>query len=382
MRDEFIEWEKRVLQELYKDYAQILGERRLPVRPAAISLTDSDSFWAQWNPQTRTILISRKLIRNHNWFRVVSILRHEMAHQLQDEAVFPGSSNDAPHGEKFYSACQKLGVPEEYSKATVCLQTSNLDWREEKRDEVSEKMLERVRKLLSLATSSNEHEALLAMNKVREIYAKYSLEEASAPQQSRFAHITITHRKKRFEAHQNRIISILVGHFFVQVIGTRLFDINSNEYHAGFEIVGTRENAMMAEYVYHFLIHQTDHLVLQISKERHLSRVQKKSYKLGILFGFTEKLSETEKPIKTDNPNSFSDQDSNIIGRALTLFKEDPALDNYISKIYPRLSTRASSSQYIDNSIYADGISIGKQITLNKAMTAAKSNNGLLIRGS
>jgi hypothetical protein len=96
---EFIEWERRVLQELYDDYQDILRQRRLNLRPAAISLTDSESFWAQWNPVTRTILISRKLVREHNWFQVQSILRHEMAHQFIDESQAPSSDQEAPHGE-------------------------------------------------------------------------------------------------------------------------------------------------------------------------------------------------------------------------------------------------------------------------------------------
>src|SRR5215469_10194438 len=159
------EWEKRVVLELYDEYTYILRERRLGLKACAIDLTDSDSFWAQWKPTTRVILFSRKLIENHNWFQVVSILRHEMAHQLVDESYIPGSMEYKSHGGQFQTACEILGVPEEYRGATACLQSSNLDWRSEKREDITEKLLEKVRKLLSLATSSNEHEALLAKNK-------------------------------------------------------------------------------------------------------------------------------------------------------------------------------------------------------------------------
>ena len=246
------EWEKRVLLELYDEYAYILRERRLGLKACAIALTDSDSFWAQWNPTTRVILFSRKLIENHNWFQVLSILRHEMAHQLLDESYIPGPMEYRSHGEQFQIACGILGVPEEYRGATACLQSSNLDWRSEKRDDITEKLLEKVRKLLALATSSNEHEALLAMNKVRELYAKYNLDEAEGSRKQRFAHLVITHGKKRIEAHQSRTTSILVEHFFVQVLTTKIFDAKSLEHHVAIEIVGTRENVMMAEYVYHF----------------------------------------------------------------------------------------------------------------------------------
>jgi len=373
------EWEKRVVLELYDEYAYIVRERRLGLKACAIALTDSDSFWAQWNPTTRVILFSRKLIENHNWFQVLSILRHEMAHQLVDESDARSSMEYKFHGEQFQTACGTLGVPEEYRGATACLQSSNLDWRSEKRDDVTEKLLEKVRKLLSLATSSNEHEALLAMSKVRELYAKYNLEEGEGgSRKQRFAHLVITHGKKRMAAHQSRTISILVEHFFVQVITTRIFDAKSLEHHVGIEIVGTRENVMLAEYVYHFLIQQTDYLVSKIAKTKLLSRVQRKSYKLGVLAGFSEKLRATEKA-KTSNESLGPDTGPGLIKLALAKFHKDTALERYLNNIYPRLSSNRGSSQYVDGPAFSQGQSVGRTITLNKALNNAIGNRKHLL---
>jgi hypothetical protein len=371
------EWEKRVLLELYDDYAYILRERRIALKACAIALTDSDSYWAQWNPATRTILISRRLVENHNWFQVVSILKHEMAHQLMDESYIPGSMEHKSHGDQFKLACQMLGLPEEYARATINLQTASLDWRSEKNDDLSEKMLEKVRKLLSLANSSNEHEAVLAMNKVREIYAKYNLDEAS--QKQRFAHLILSHGKKRIEAHQSRIISILVSHFFVQVITIKLFEAKSCEYHVGIEIIGKRENVMMAEYVYQFLIRQTDFLVTEVTRTRALSRVQKKSYRLGILAGFSEKLRETERAsVAGDSPQTS--EKAALITRALSKFHKDKVLDRYLHHIYPKLSKKGSGSQYIDGSIFSQGRDVGQTITLNRPITHSDGNRGHLLK--
>ena len=373
------EWEKRVILELYDEYAYILRERRLGLKACAIALTDSDSFWAQWNPTTRVILFSRKLIENHSWFRVLSILRHEMTHQLVDESCVPGSVKYKPHGEQFRIACGILGVPEEYRGATACLQSANLDWRSERRDDIIEKLLEKVRKLLSLATSSNEHEALLAMNKVRELYAKYNLDEAEGSRKQRFAHLVITHGKKRVEAHQSRITSILVEHFFVQVLTTKIFDAKSLERHAGIEIIGARENVMMAEYVYHFLIQQTDYLVSEIAKTKPLSRIQRKSYKLGILAGFSEKLREPERARNVKDSVSPDDTESGLIKLALARFHKDPALDQYLNNVYPRISSGRGGSQYVDGLAFSQGQSIGRTITLNKAVSGSDESRGHLL---
>jgi len=372
------DWERAAVRELNQEYVSVLLQRRLKMRPAAIELFDSETHWGSWSPLTRTVSISRKLIRSHAWSQVLGILRHEMAHQYVDEEL---SGHELPHGERFKTACKILGVPQEYARATASLATSAIDWRMEKRDEDSERLLDKVRKLLALATSSNEHEALLAMNKVRELYAKYNLEHAAESAREQFAHLVITHRKKRVEAHQSKIIGILVGHFFVQVLHFKMFDAMSGEHHQAIEIVGKRENVLMAEYVYHFLLQQTENRVQEAAKAagRKLTFFERKSYRLGILHGFAEKLtrSESSSP-ETPTPRGRS-QELSLIGKALVSFKKDSKLDDYLGEIYPRLRTRGTSFQGVDSHAFDAGFAVGRTITLNKAVTSREGNRGLLL---
>jgi hypothetical protein len=208
--------------------------------------------------------------------------------------------------------------------------------------------------------------------------AKYNLDEAEQSRKQRFAHLVITDGKKGIEAHQSRTTSILVEHFFVQVLTTKIFDAKSLEHHVAIEIVGTRENVMMAEYVYHFLIQQTDYLVSEIAKIKRLSRIQRKSYKLGVLAGFSEKLRETERAEKVKDSLS-PDTGPGLIRLALAKFHKDTALDRYLNNIYPRMSTNRESSQYIDGSAFSQGQSVGRTITLNKAVNSSNENRGQLL---
>ncbi|MGK5087435.1 DUF2786 domain-containing protein [Bdellovibrionota bacterium FG-2] len=372
------EWERGVLQELYREYRSLLYRRRIDMRPTAIALFDSETHWGCWEPLTRTIRLSKNLIQNHSWFQVLGIFRHEMAHQWVDECFVQGRSKSLPHGEAFRLGCRMMGVPEEFSGASANLKINALDWRQEKGDETTEKLLEKVKKLLALATSNNEHEALLAMNKVRELYAKYNLEQAAEQglqgAKSRFAHILICHGKKRIEAHQDKIIGILVGHFFVQVLTFSQFDAASSERHRAIEIIGTRENALMAEYVYHFLMHQTDFWVREATKvnKQRLSRLRRKSYRLGILEGFIEKLEQAERPTEQET----AIVGTAIVGTAIAKFKKDPHLAEYISQIYQRITTKITSWQGIDNSSFYAGHAVGKTLTLNKAVETKQGNLG------
>jgi hypothetical protein len=374
-------WEKMVLTELYKEYDSILAVRSIKIKSVVIELTESHSHWGMWIPLTRTIQLSKKLVTTHPWFNVIAILKHEMAHQIVDELYLRNELNDGikPHGDLFKKACLLIGVPAQFSKFSADLQKFNLDWRTEVRDETTERMLERVRKLLALATSNNENEALLAMNKVREIYAKYNLLEIeSNKDKNDFVHLAITNGSKRIEAHEQRILSILITHFFVRVIIGQSYNYKTQLNEKLVEIIGTRANVLMAEYVYNFLKVQvellTEDALKKSSNER--SRMTKKSYRLGILTGFSEKLSLYEE----HGLNKTNNGDSNTENKSLMIIKKDPHLGRYISKIYPRLRSTRNTRQSIDKSAFTEGKSMGFKLNLNKPIENRSSKKGFLLK--
>jgi hypothetical protein len=375
------EWERRALEELYNEYSHALRERKIHLRAAAIELFDSDSNWGEWDNESRTIRLSRKLLKQHSWFNVLAVLRHEMAHQLVDETE-PKAHEFRVHGDLFKAACLKLGVPAEFSKASAMLQENSPDWRVDRGESVTEKMLEKVRKLLALATSANEHEALLAMNRVRELYAKYNLEQAAEGKNSQFVHIVVNNGARRRQIHEKKILSLLVGHFFVRVISGRAFDIRSGKYHVTFEIIGTRENALMAEYVYHFLVAQTEGLVEHAAKSQNLksgrsmSRMMKKSYRLGILSGFAEKLTAEEK-----RPGGTASAEPGLISRALVAFNKNDEIEDYIATVYPRLRTTRTAAQSIHGSAFSAGQEAGRKVMLNKPITSTATKLGRFLTG-
>lgn len=381
------EWDRLIVIRLYKHYENILWAHKVKLRSVAIRLMESTSHWGQWDSENRTIWISRKLIKESRWFFVESILRHEMAHQYCSE-FHP--SGERPHGDLFKKACERLGVPREFRGATVSLQETCLDWKTQKQDDESERLFNKVQKLLALATSSNEHEALLAMNKVREIYAKYNLDKYFGgdheKSQDSMAHVFICHKKKRLEAHQDKIAGILVGHFFVKVLFSKEFDSQTLQEYKAIQLIGTRENVLMAEYVYYFLLQQTDFLVRELRKKKQgLNRMEAKSYRLGVLQGFSEKLVQMDKMLKKSpemggrKGNGVLDSGSGTFERALAVLDSDTSLTDYVATVFPRLVNASSHTQYIDSSIYSEGKVAGERITLHKAVSDKKGNSGLLL---
>ncbi|MFN8790147.1 MAG: SprT-like domain-containing protein [Bdellovibrionales bacterium] len=360
------DWESRALVQLYHDYKSILVERRLRIRPAALEIFDSETHWGQWDSQTSTIRLSRRLLKTQPWFLVLGVLKHEMAHQIVDQtgSVDPGG----PHGPSFQAACEALGLPLEFRRATLDLMSDHLDWRAHVMDSATERLMEKVRRLLALAESTNEHEALAAMQRVRELFARHQLESGTLDARGSYVHRVLTRRSKRLEAYEKKLVSLLVSHFFVQVIAGTTYDAASGDHFRSLEIIGTRESVLMAEYVYEFLLQQCEDFVRRKAQASRvsLSSVERKSYRLGLLMGFEEKL-RLQEQAEPKGEVSVSN-----LSRALLVFRSDKKLDSYLRQIYPRLRNLSSRGPRVDRAAFQEGRVEGRKITLNKPITSTQ----------
>ncbi len=364
---DFFSWRRLSLEKLYERYDSLLKDYGIKLRPVLIEIVDVDTYWGLWDASTRTIRFAKKLLQEYSWFYVVQILGHEMAHQMVDEC-YGGLGGEGAHGPKFQRACEELRVWGPFRRACVDFQSTSLEVEVEE-DSESAKLLDKVKKLLALATSKNEHEALLAMNKVRELYAKYHLEHQA--KQPGFYHHWILLKKNRVERYESRIFSLLIEHFFVKVIYTSYWDFDASHWYQAVELIGTRENVLMADYVYHFLTHQLEYW-LKDAVERSpvaFSRVARKSFRLGLLAGFSEKLQVSEQVSGAQG----------VLGKAMVLFQKDIALENYMNRVYPFLRSRASNTMMIDRTAFATGKEVGKTIVLKRAVQEEGGSSGKLL---
>lgn len=367
-------WERAVVLELMREHQQVCFAHRACLRPLSICLNDSAHQWGVFDSSRNVIFISRRLVQEHSWDRVLGVLRHEMAHQWVAENAPKAYRDEPPHGPSFQAACQKLGVPEYFSRATVNMQSDGLDWRNETvADEKTERMIEKTRKLLSLATSGNENEAVLAMNRVREIYARYNLEEQDRSSRQGFVHLVMKTRKKRLPFWQQKVIQILNEHFFVQTLTYRQFDPETQQHPFAVELMGTRENVSMAEYAYHFLCRKVEDLLDEAANEfgDFFTRDKRHSYRIGILNGFSEKLKNSERAGRDE----FT-----VIGQALIKFRGDPALQQYVRRVHPRLRVRRLSADGLDDLTYWAGHQAGRSINLNRPLESHIGLSGRMLR--
>ena len=237
------------LKQLTVEYERICYQYDLSLDNPIFSLSQSSTQLGAWDPISRIIKISEILIEGHCWSKVIEVLKHEMAHQIVSELFY---ANDA-HGEYFQQACRMLGV-EKWARGPSMLDFEDLERKTQSGlTEQEEKMLRKAQKLLALAQSSNEHEALEAMKKVQYLYQTYHLESLRQLEKPSFTSIHIHHKKRRIEAYQTMIGNLLIKHFHVQIIHSSLYDAATQKEYKCLEILGIHRHVQLAEYVYWFI---------------------------------------------------------------------------------------------------------------------------------
>lgn len=359
--DETLKIRRLWTEELYREYDHLVFLYRLRgLRPPVIMIADLSSVWGRWDPLTRTLTLSAALIARHAWDVVIEVLKHEMAHQVVTE-LFGG---DHTHGALFQRACTVLGVADWAAQASGALPAEIPSWRDRALSEEEEKLLRRAEKLLSLAASSNEHEAVLAMERVRELYARHNLERLKSKRGAAMVHLILTRGKKRIDAAETMIGSILVEHFFVKVIFADTYDAPTQSRHKVLEVMGADENVLMAEYVYHFLYRQAHALWDDYRRRTGKGIAAKTSFLTGVLAGFREKL-------RKHKPHEETQALVALTGKEL---------EDFVARRHPRLVQRSvGRGRRGDHSSFHAGVAQGERLTLNKPVSTKNGPRGLAL---
>ena len=358
------------LHQLRLEFEEICMTYDLHLRPPIFEISATKKELGAWQPDGRTLRLSRYLILNYSWSVTLQVLKHEMAHQICNE-IFGVAG--PPHGEDFQRACLLLGVLPEFRRTRTpiveMVQQANAGSKISKRGEAC---MARVAKLLALSQSANEHEAALAMQKANELIEKYHIEELGSDAEYRYGFGIIDRKKKRIESYQRRICTILHDFFFVRVVLSSLYDPLRNDTYKTIELLGTKENVAIAEYCYFFLENRLASLwSLHKNRFKGSIRTEKNSYYLGLLRGFSQKLQEQKKMTK--------DLRSQVhLGELIVV--DEKRLGDFVDMRFPRLTKAARSGAKVYKSTFNEGVETGKTISLAEGLAGRKRDTfgGLL----
>ncbi|BCL63116.1 hypothetical protein DGMP_38090 [Desulfomarina profundi] len=361
--------------QLLMEYDNNLWSYNIDLRAPILEISESKGVMGSWNSATRTLTLSSHLISEYPWTVVQQVLKHEMAHQICSELL---GSSETGHGADFFKACDLLGVEAEFRGP--CSTIVELETSLEGKNTISgsgRKFIDKIEKLLALATSPNEHEAALAMEKATELIDKYGVSAFDLGRKQNFGYILINRKRKRIERYQRDICRILQDFFSVRVVMSTLYDPLLIDSHKVIELLGTKENVAVAEYCYYFLENKLESLW---NHNRHRFRGQarreKNSYFLGLLAGFYKKLERSREQRKRRAEKGYH---SGEMERILTVSKNE--LGRYVSARFPQLRRARRSGAKVYRNTYSEGVKTGGTITLAKGVSGDSVNSGRLVTG-
>jgi len=358
------ELERRVLHGLaceWEGACWILGSSdREKLRKPLFSLRDMNGKWGYWSEEKNEICISRNLVLNHSWDAVREILLHEMAHQFAEQVL--GTGNEPPHGPKFKRACHLLRANPRASGIYRPLDELILD--DSTRPE--DKIMVRVKKLMALAQSKNQHEAEAAMAKAHEFIAKYNVDLLARDENRHFVSVFVGSPALRHFREDYHLSSLLQDFYFVYGIWVPAYVMEKGKMGRVLEISGTAQNVRMASYVYDFVKHFIDSQWYDYNKDKGLNRYRKTDFAVGIIEGFCSKLklqTEEKKKVKSK----------------LALTKtQDPLLQEHVGYRYPHTVSVRGKALRNDKHVLKDGISVGKELVIFKGITEKGASGRLL----
>ncbi len=366
--------EKWTLQ-LQHEFENICYQYGVKLKKPLIVIESLTRVWGFWDKTRRTIILSEDLIKKYSWEIVISVLKHEMAHQIVSDLFLV----EEGHGTFFKQACKMLGLEDDFCKASISMEEQFVHWKYQKTDTEEENLLKKIQKLLNLAQSSNEHEAALAMEKVQELYEKYNIQKIKLGQTQDYYTLSINFKKKRIPVTHSIASYILQHHFFVRVIFSSLYDSMEDTSHKTIEVMGSRQNVLMAEYVFYFLIERIELMWKNYSAQKKLATKYKLSFQQGILEGFLKKL-DTAKEIR-EKTNHRENYKEHLELKSLIKIG-DTKLQEYIEFKHPKVTKKSSSSNGVYSEHFKEGVEEGREgekINLNKPIHESGKNRKTLL---
>lgn len=312
------------------------------LRRPVFRLSETRAQLGQWNGSVRSLELSRPLVLEHPWTVVVEVLKHEVAHQFVDEVM---RVDEPPHGPTFQRVCAQLGIA---GHARAELPPPPVV-----EDAPENRVVQRIRKLLALAESPNQHEAEAAATAARKLMLRFNIEverEAPEPAAKRYGFRHLGRPSGRILEHDRRLALILTTYFFVDGLWVPVYRPLEGKRGSVLEICGLEPNLAMAEHVHTFLSETALRLWAEYRRtaERTSNR-DRQAFLAGVMSGFEAKLAAQN--------SQFQEQG--------LVWVPGPELGAYFKRRYPRTQTvrRGGASR---NAAYARGEEAGGDIVLSK----------------
>ena len=333
-------------------------EHRNYLWPIHIACFEDPKILGYFDVESLLVGVNRTLMVGAGEDFLKNLLRHELAHYI----CYIQHGRDVPdHGKEYRHICQEYGWGKSVFGAKVDKKDIALSL-VPNRDE--ERILSKIKKLMALGSSCNQHESDAATVKANELLVKYNLERASLgslpDEDEEVFYGGVAAKAKRKNATLHALATILQN-FLVRPVFSR------KEKHCALEVVGTRLNVELAIYVAHFLQHEFERLWKKAKKEnpRLKGTVAKNSFIGGMAKGLEQKLKRAAPPRPSAAPN---------YGMA----QIECSLERAVAMAYPNLNTAVTHGKHCPQGA-ALGEQAGKTISIRPGLKQEKKGETVLL---
>lgn len=330
--------------------------------PLQVIIFEGSSKWGFYDSSLFQIGLNKNLFWQAQDSIIEQIIRHELAHMLTHLVYGP---DVMAHGVEFKQICRHYFFQEDISKASLNLQQVQEVTTQE---EDFEKLQSKLKKLLSLAQSSNIHESQLATAKANQLLIDYNRQKLlDTPWDESTTYVKRVIDGKRCGGKERAIYSILKLFLVCPVF-------NHGPGHFYLEVVGDKGNVEFAHYVADFLNLELERLWALALKDYRSNpdkggRANKNSFMSGVAAGYEEK-------IKQASSNTSDLQNENNQKKALVAI--DKRLAMHLKRVHPRLGHSRSTS-YLDQGWLNQGKKAGQKLSINRPLNSSSRSTTLLL---
>lgn len=229
-------------------------------------------------------------------------------------------------------------------------------------------LIEKVQKLLTLANSSNEHEAKLAAKRAHEIMLRHNLTMQSVEDHStEYLTEDAIVAGKTVKFHQLLIGDLITEFFFCgTIINTRLHP--ERRWEKVWQLVGREENVKVAGYVFSFLTIQYPILWKQYREASQCPASSRKSYFIGLTSGINSMLIRERWSVEEET--------------GLVVIK-DAKVEEKVNDICEGRAHKRSKidSDHLDYRAIQKGQKDGKELRLRKPLESSNESRGIALSG-
>ena len=238
---------------------------------------------------------------------------------------------------------------------------------------MNEQLLEKLKKLLNLSKSDNQHEAELALQKATAMATEAGIDLAivSARQVSEAEKLELIQEKidcgKRMASLQKYASWLLKKHFNVDIVYS-----GSAYYGRTLNILGDKKDVEFAKFVNEFVQDDMQRRWDYYKKTNNLSVKYKDTFMYNVWRGLDKKLADAKTTVEQTRFSAMNESErSNTQTRyGLVVASKKQAVEGFTRKSFPNLVSRATKINVISNSTIAqDGFSVGSSMSINRPIS-------------